>query len=227
MAPSKPEFRQLLANHHTQQPQHQPKPGSKTSGLRPFTDPVTKVSDAKERHGGCRWYRGRLFPGGFGTCQKGSSNPTGRDTDQRLRTISGESSSTSGHNRCPESYGGGQYRGGFQEIGIFEGSPAEQAAASSRKLLQKCRGCRHWWPSCSPNLCRLLVQHQWHWTFPVPSAVDCEKITCLLVWQAGGGGKISQLIIQGAQEWHGVQAEQTTVGSGPGMLPSTVGLMVR
>ena len=26
-------------------------------------------------------------------------------------------------------------------------------------------------------------------------------------------GRISQLIIQGAQEWHGVQAEQTTVGS--------------
>ena len=30
-------------------------------------------------------------------------------------------------------------------------------------------------------------------------------------------GRISQLIIQGAQEWHGVQAEQTTVGSGPGL----------
>ena len=40
-------------------------------------------------------------------------------------------------------------------------------------------------------------------------------------------GRISQLIIQGAQEWHGVQAEQTTVGSGSCMLPSTAGLMVR
>ena len=81
-APSKPEPRQLLANHHTQL-QHQPKPGSKTSGLRPFTDPAAKVSDAKERcgqvgesigsHGGYRWFRGRLYPGGSGTCQKGSS----------------------------------------------------------------------------------------------------------------------------------------------------------
>ena len=45
--PSKPEPRHPHADHHTQQPKHQR--GSKTSGLRPFTDPATKVSDAKER----------------------------------------------------------------------------------------------------------------------------------------------------------------------------------
>ena len=38
--------------------------------------------------------------------------------------------------------------------------------------------------------------------------------------QAGGGGEDLQWIIQDAQEWHGVQ------GTSPGMLPSTVGLMV-
>ena len=40
-------------------------------------------------------------------------------------------------------------------------------------------------------------------------------------------GRISQLIVRGAQEWHGVQSEQNAVGSAPCMLPSTVGLMVR
>ena len=40
-------------------------------------------------------------------------------------------------------------------------------------------------------------------------------------------GRISQLIVRGAQEWHGVQAEQTTVGSAPCLLPSSVGLMIR
>ena len=45
--PSKAIPRQPRADHHTQQPKHQP--GLRTSGLRPFTDPATKVSDAKER----------------------------------------------------------------------------------------------------------------------------------------------------------------------------------
>ena len=69
-------------------------------------------------HGGDRRFRGRHHPGSFGTCQEGSSNSTGRDTDLRLRTISGQSSSTFGGNRCPESHGCGQHRGRHQEIGI-------------------------------------------------------------------------------------------------------------
>ena len=80
-------------------------------------------------------------------------------------------------------------------------------------------------------------------TYPVPSALDYEKIPSCVeemqqwVWDrqqhlqaatmAGRPeevGRISQLIIRGAQEWHG---EQTTVGSVPCLLPSTVGLVVR
>ena len=108
-------------------------------------------------HGRDRRLRGRHCPGSFGTCQEGSSNSPGRDIDQGLRTISGQSSSTFGGNRCLESHGRWQHRGRLQEIGNSEGPPSESAAASSR---QRCRGCRHWWPSCSPNLCRLQVQHQ-------------------------------------------------------------------
>ena len=41
-------------------------------------------------------------------------------------------------------------------------------------------------------------------------------------WEEG----VSKLIIRGAEEWHGVQAAPTTVGSVPCMLLSTVGLVV-
>ena len=73
-------------------------------------------------------------------------------------------------------------------------------------------------------------------TFPVPNSLNCEKISCLLVEDdaAMGVGPSTRRpgsnhvgIVRGAQEWHGVQAEQTTVGFVPCMLPSTAGLMVR
>ena len=44
---------------------------------------------------------------------------------------------------------------------------------------------------------------------------------------AGRPEEVGRISIRGAEEWHGVQAAQTTVGSVPCMLLSTVGLVVR
>ena len=63
--------------------------------------------------------------------KKAVQKSTGRDTDQRLRTISGQTSSTFGGNRWPESHGRCQHRGRFQEIGISEGPPAQVPNTSS------------------------------------------------------------------------------------------------
>ena len=146
-----------------------------------------------------------------------------------------------GCNRCTESHGRCQHRGRHQEIGISGGPPAESAAASSR---QRCRGCRH----CSPNLCRFAGPTPMTMDNPsskrarlredfVPSCVEemqqwvwdrqLDLQAATLAGRLEEVGRISQLIIRGAQQWHGVQAEQTTVGSCPCMLPSTVGLVVR
>ena len=70
-------------------------------------------------------------------------------------------------------------------------------------------------PSCVEEM------QQWVWD----RQQDLQAAT--MVGRPEEVGRISQLIIEGAQEWHGVQAEQTTVGSGSCTLPSTVGLMVR
>ena len=98
---------------------------SKMLGLRAFADPVAKVSVAKERVvkleralslGRDRGCPGRHHPHSSRTCQEVITSSSCRVADERLRALSGQSSSALGGNRHPASHGRGQHRGRGKEI---------------------------------------------------------------------------------------------------------------
>ena len=253
VAPSKPEPRQLLADHNTQQPKHQP--GSKTSGLRPFTDPATKVSDAKERvvklervlatMEGIDGSEVDSVREALERAKKAAQTPPVetqiRDCEQFLSELKHiwrqsmpreprwwqvsrmaplESLKVLQQNQPPPVPDTSSEVQRLQAMVAQLQSQLVQVAGPTSMTLdnpssKRARLLEDYVPSCVEEM------QQWVWD----RQQDLQAAT--IPGRPEEVERISQLIIRGAQEWHGVQAEQTTVGSGPGMLPSTVGLMVR
>ena len=252
--PSKPVPRQPRAVHHTQQPKHQPV--LRTSGLRPFTDPATKVSDAKERV--IKLERALAAMEGI----DGSEVDAIREALERAKKAAQSPPVETQIRDCEQFLV--RARAHLEAIDAQRATVVASIEEGSKRLeslkvVQQKQPPQV--PDTSSEVQRLqalvaqlqsqLVQVQG----PSPMTVEIPTSTRSIArrfrallrrgdaamgvgWstrppvsdhgrQAGGSGRISQLIIQGAQEWHGVQAEQTTVGPGPCMLLSTVGLMVQ
>ena len=240
---------------HTQQPKHQP--GLRTSGLRPFTDPATKVSDAKERV--VKLERALAAMEGI----DGSEVDAIREALERAKKAAQSPPVETQIRDCEQFLV--RARAHLEAIDAQRATVVASIEEGSKRLeslkvVQQTQPPQT--PDTSSEVQRLqalvaqlqsqLVQVQG----PTPMTVEiptskrarlredfvpsCVEEMQQWVWDrqqdlqsatmAGRPeevGRISQLIIQGAQEWHGVQAEQTTVGPGPCMLPSTAGLMVR
>ena len=252
--PSKPEPRQPRADHDTQQPKHQP--GSKTSELRPFTDPATKVSDTQERL--VKLERALAAMEGI----DGSEVDSIREALEHAKKAAQTPPVETQIRDCEQFLV--RARAHLEAIDAWRATVVASIEEGSKKL-ESLKVLQQNQPPVPDSLSEvqrlqaLVAQLQSQLVQvagPTPMTVDipsskrarlredfvpsCVEEMQQWVWDrqqdlhaATMAGRpeeverISQLIIHGAQEWHGVQAEQTTVGSGPCMLPSTVGLVVR